>query len=178
MVVMREPGVSLTSTGGGRCAPAGAGRFNRLLRPRSIAVVGGREAARVAEQCDRMGFRGALWPVHPTRCTVAGRAAFRSVTELPAAPDAAFVAVNRHATIDIVAALARIGAGGAVCYASGFLEASDGGSLQQALVEAAAGMPVVGPNCYGLINFLDGVPLWPDSTVGGALAHGNAVWPS
>ena len=109
-----------------------------------------------------MGFDGALWPVHPTRCVIAGRAAVRSVTELPAAPDAAFVAVNRHTTVDIVAALARMGAGGAICYASGFLEAGDGGTLQQALVEAAAGMPVVGPNCYGLINFLDGVPLWPD----------------
>ena len=163
MFVMREPEVRLAFAGGGRVAPAGTARFARLIRPRSIAVVGGREAARVAEQCDRMGFDGVLWPVHPTRGTVvAGRTAFRSVAELPAAPDAAFVAVNRHATVETVATLARIGAGGAVCYASGFLEANDGEALQRALVEAAGEMPIVGPNCYGLINFLDGVPLWPD----------------
>ena len=143
-------------------ASPSAERFARLIRPRSIAVVGGREAARVAEQCDRLGFDGALWPVHPKRDTVAGHPAYPSIAELPAAPDAAFVGVNRHATVDAVAALARAGAGGAVCYASGFLEANDGGSLQRALVEAAAEMPIVGPNCYGLINFLDGVPLWPD----------------
>ena len=147
--------------------PAGAvgvetGRLARLLRPRSIAVFGGREAARVVEQCDRMGFEGDVWPVHPARTTVAGRAAFRSVAELPGAPDAAFVGVNRHATVDVVADLARIGAGGAVCYASGFRESGDGGALQSALVHAAAGMPMVGPNCYGLINFLDGALLWPD----------------
>ena len=136
--------------------------FARLIRPRSIAVVGGREAARVAEQCDRLGFDGVLWPVHPKRDTVGGRPAYPSIAELPAAPDAAFVGVNRYATVDAVAALARAGAGGAVCYASGFLESNDGGSLQRALVEAAAEMPIVGPNCYGLINFLDGVPLWPD----------------
>ena len=53
-------------------------------------------------------------------------------------------------------------AGGAVCYASGFLEAPDGGRLQRDLVDAAAGMPIIGPNCYGFINFLDGTPLWPD----------------
>ena len=47
-------------------------------------------------------------------------------------------------------------------YASGFLEAADGGQLQRDLVEAAAGMPIIGPNCYGFINFLDGTPLWPD----------------
>ena len=134
----------------------------RLLRPRRIAVIGGEAAARVAEQCDRMGFDGALWPVHPTRETVAGRRAFRSIDALPGAPDAAFVGVNRHATIDAVAALSRLGAGGAVCYASGFLEAPDGGRLQRDLVDAAAGMPIIGPNCYGFINFLDGAPLWPD----------------
>ena len=125
-------------------------------------MIGGREAARVAEQCERMGFAGALWPVHATRDTVAGRPAFRTVADLPGVPDAAFVGVNRHATVDVVAALSRAGAGGAVCYASGFLEAGDGGALQRALVEAAAGMPIVGPNCYGLINFLDATPLWPD----------------
>ena len=150
-----------------------AERFARLIRPRSIAVVGGREAARVVEQCDRMGFDGALWPVHPERGTVAGRSAFRSVAELPGAPDAAYIGVNRHATVEVVAALSRAGAGGAVCYASGFLESNDGGALQRALVEAAAGMPIVGPNCYGLINFLDGVPLWPDQHGGRQLGPGE-----
>ena len=117
---------------------------------------------RVAEQCDRMGFDGTVWPVHPTRETVAGRRAFRSIDALPGAPDAVFVGVNRHATVDAVAALSRLGAGGAVCYASGFLEAADGGRLQRELVDAAAGMPIIGPNCYGFINFLDATPLWPD----------------
>ena len=148
-------------------------RFSRLMRPRSIAVIGGREAARVAEQCDRMGFDGALWPVHPEHATVARRPAFRSVAELPGVPDAAFVAVNRHATVEVVAALSLAGAGGAVCYASGFLESGDGGALQRALVEAAAGMPIVGPNCYGLINFLDGTPLWPDQHGGRRLGPGE-----
>ena len=155
-----------------------AARLSRLVRPRSIAVVGGREAARVVEQCDRMGFAGALWPVHPERTTVAGRPAFRSVAELPAPPDAAFVGVNRHATVEVVAALSRAGAGGAVCYASGFLETGDGGALQRALVEAAGEMPIIGPNCYGLINFLDGAPLWPDQHGGrrlGADERGVAV---
>ena len=142
--------------------PSPAAGLARLLRPRSIAVIGGEAAARVAEQCDRMGFEGDLWPVHPARETVAGRRAYRSIDMLPRAPDAAFVGVNRNATIDAVAALSRMGAGGAVCYASGFLEAADGELLQRDLVDAAGDMPIIGPNCYGLINFLDGTPLWPD----------------
>ena len=54
------------------------------------------------------------------------------------------------------------GAGGAICYASGFLESGDGGDLQRALVAAASEMPIIGPNCYGALNYLDGAPLWPD----------------
>ena len=144
--------------------------LHRLLRPESIAVIGGVAAARVAEQCDKMGFAGAVWPVHPSRPEVAGRAAFRFVQALPSAPDAAFVGVNRHAAIEAVATLAAAGAGGAICYASGFLEATGGADLQEALVAAAGAMPLVGPNCYGLINFLDGVPLWPDQHGGERLA--------
>ena len=142
--------------------PPSAARFARLLRPRSIAVIGGLAAARVAEQCDRMGFDGALWPVHPKRDRIAGRPVSRSVADLPGAPDAAFVGVNRHATVEAVSALAHAGAGGAICYASGFRESDDGEALQCALVEAAGEMPIVGPNCYGLINLLDGIALWPD----------------
>lgn len=125
-----------------------------------------------------MAFDGAIWPVHPYRDEVACRAVFRSVADLPEAPDAAFVGVNRHATVDAVADLAARGAGGAICYASGFLEASDGARLQRQLVEAASGMPIIGPNCYGAINFLDGVPLWPDQHGGqrlGPTARGVAI---
>ena len=140
--------------------------LDRLLRPQTIAVFGGREARRVIEQCDRMGFAGEIWPVHPKLDEVLGRRCCRSLSDLPAAPDAAFVGVNRVLTVDIVRGLSRAGAGGAVCYASGFSEATaelaDGAELQQALLEAAGDMPILGPNCYGLINGLDGALLWPD----------------
>ena len=137
-------------------------RLSRLLRPRSVAVIGGRGAAEVVRQCERMEYDGEIWPVHPARRSIEGRPVFRSVDHLPGSPDAAFVAVNRHATVAAVAGLARLGAGGAVCYASGFLESGDGADLQRALVAAAGEMPMVGPNCYGLLNYLDGAPLWPD----------------
>ena len=154
------------------------GKLRRLFRPRRIAVVGGLAARRVAEQCDRLGFDGEVWPVHPQRKVVEGRRAFASLDDLPGVPDAAFVGVNRHATVDAVAKLADIGAGGAVCYASGFREAGDGEALEERLLEAAGDMPIVGPNCYGLVNFLDGAPLWPDQHGGrrlGANARGVAI---
>ncbi|OJG00285.1 acyl-CoA synthetase, partial [Rhizobium sp. 58] len=140
--------------------------LSRLIRPKSIAVFGGKEARRVIEQCDKMGFTGEIWPVHPKNDEILGRKCYRSVADLPGAPDAAFVGVNRQLTIEIIRDLSARKAGGAVCYASGFREAvselADGSDLQEALVTAAGEMAIVGPNCYGFINMLDGALLWPD----------------
>jgi len=141
--------------------------LERLLRPRSIAAIGGLAASRVVEQCQLMGFKGDIWPVHPTKKEVGGLPAFASVEVLPGSPDAAFIGVNRHRTIDVVKSLREIDAGGAVCYAAGFQESDQtGGELQRALIEVAGNMPVIGPNCYGLINYADGALLWPDQQGG------------
>ena len=150
--------------------------LSRLLNPRSICAIGGREATRVVEQCRRMAFAGAVYPVHPARDEVAGLPCFRSVEDLPEPPDAAFVGVRRDRTVEVVRALAARGAGGAVCYASGFAETGkEGAALQAALVEAAGDMPILGPNCYGLINYLDGAPLWPDQHGGMRRDGGVAI---
>ena len=150
--------------------------LSRLLKPRSICAIGGREAERVVEQCRRMGFTGPVYPVHPERHAMAGLPCFPSVAELPEAPDAAFVGVRRDRTIEVVRALAARGAGGAVCYASGFRESGkEGAALQTALVEAAGAMPVLGPNCYGFVNYLDGAPLWPDQHGGTRRDRGVAI---
>ena len=146
------------------------GRLAPLLRPRTIAAIGGSAARNMIRQCDLLGFKGEIWPVHPEHTKVEGRRAFRTVAELPGAPDSAFVAVNRDATLSVVSDLARLGCGGAICYASGFGEADDGAALEAALVANAAEMPIVGPNCYGLINYLDRVALWPDQHGGRPLA--------
>lgn len=141
--------------------------LGRLLRPRSIAVVGGGAwCEAVIRRLQDWRFPGQVWPVHPTRGSVADLPAFRSVEDLPTAPDAVFIGVNRNATIDVMRALSARGAGGAVCFASGFKESEDGEPLQQSLASAAgtaAGtMPFLGPNCYGFINALDRAALWPD----------------
>ncbi|MFB9150104.1 acetate--CoA ligase family protein [Roseovarius ramblicola] len=148
--------------------------LSRLLRPRHVAVMGAGWAANVIAQCDRMGFAGEVWPVHPTRDEIGGRRCFRSLADLPAAPDACFLGINRHATVEMVAALAGLDAGGAVCFASGWREAG-AGDLETALVAAAGPMPVLGPNCYGFVNYLDGALLWPDQHGGRRGETGVAI---
>ena len=154
--------------------------LSRLFRPKTIAVIGGGAWCRlVIEQCQKMGFEGTIWPVHPKAEEVAGLPAFKDVDSLPDAPDAAFIGVNRFVTIEVVWALSVRGAGGAVCFASGFLEAAaedaEGADLQAQLLEAAGEMPFLGPNCYGFINYLDGALLWPDQHGGARAEKGVAL---
>jgi acetate---CoA ligase (ADP-forming) len=148
--------------------------LSRLLRPRSIAVLGSGWAANVVAQCAKMGFDGPVWPVHPTRDNIAGVRCYPSLADLPAAPDATFIGVNRHATLDVVAELAANGAGGAICFASGWREAGEA-DLQDRLVAASGDMPILGPNCYGVINYLDGALLWPDQHGGRRVERGVAL---
>ncbi|OAN76470.1 acyl-CoA synthetase [Jannaschia sp. EhC01] len=141
--------------------------LSRLLRPQSIAVVGGGAwCEAVVRECSKIGFGGAIWPVHPTKAEIGGQQAYGAIADLPSAPDAAFVGVNRLATVEVIAALAALGSGGAICFASGFQEAmeelADGADLQSELLKAAGEMSILGPNCYGVVNGLDRVALWPD----------------
>jgi acyl-CoA synthetase (NDP forming) len=149
-------------------------RLDRLLRPRHIAVLGAGWALNVIEQCQKMGFAGPVWPVHPTKDQIGGLKAYASLADLPEPPDATFIGVNRFATIDVVTELSAMGAGGAICFASGWEEAGEAG-LQDRLVAAAGDMPILGPNCYGVINYLDGALLWPDQHGGVRLDKGVAL---
>ncbi len=149
-------------------------RLDRLLRPRHIAVLGAGWAANVVEQCLRMDFPGEIWPVHPTRDQIGGQRAYPSLADLPEPPDATFIGVNRHATIGITRELAAMGAGGAVCFAAGWSEAGEA-HLQDELIAAAGTMPILGPNCYGIINYLDGALLWPDQHGGRRVESGVAL---
>lgn len=140
--------------------------LRRLVQPSSIAVFGGSWAHSVVEQCQKMGYTGKLWPVHPTKDSVGGLSCYQSINDLPHAPDASFLGVNREATIELVRQLSAMGAGGAVCFAAGFSEAveedADSAQLELSLLEAAGDMPILGPNCYGFINCVDRALLWPD----------------
>jgi acyl-CoA synthetase (NDP forming) len=154
--------------------------LSRLFRPKTIAVIGGGAWCRlVIEQCRKMGFEGDIWPVHPKAEEMAGLPVFAHIEDLPEAPDASFIGVNRFITIEAVRLLSERGAGGAVCFASGFLEAqaedAEGAGLQQQLLDAAGDMPILGPNCYGFINYLDGALLWPDQHGGKRADKGVAL---
>ena len=150
--------------------------LNRLISPKSIAVVGNRGADFAIRESKKLGYNQKIWAIHPTLNSLEGVKCYRDIKDLPEAPDATFIAVNAESAIDIVADLKSIGGGGAVLYASGFGEVGEEGiKRNQRLVAAADGMPVIGPNCYGFINSLDGVALWPDVHGCEAVSSGVAI---
>ena len=151
--------------------------LKRLLAPRSLALIGGAWTDAVLTASRVIGYEGEIWRIHPNRESSLAQRYYRSVDELPAAPDAAFIAAPARDVPAISAALARRGAGGFVCFASGFSEIAtdEGERLTQALLKSAADLPFFGPNCYGFINFFDGVALWPDQVTGVRRERGVAL---
>ncbi len=151
--------------------------LQRLLAPRSVALIGGAWADAVFTSCAVIGYSGEVWRIHPKRPSTDAQRYYRSVDELPAAPDAAFIAAPNHEVPAIAQALQRRGAGGFVCFAAGFSElaTAEGDRLTRELATAAGELPYFGPNCYGFVNFFDGVALWPDQVVGRRRERGVAL---
>ncbi|HEY7763620.1 MAG TPA: acetate--CoA ligase family protein, partial [Aestuariivirgaceae bacterium] len=148
----------------------------RLLYPRSIVFVGGAECEVAIRKTVGLGFMGQIFAIHPKRTEIAGIPCLRSIEELPVSPDAAFVAVKRERAVEAMASLRARGAGGAVIYASGFSETGEEGRcLQEQLRRAADSMPIIGPNCYGFVNYLGKTALWPDEHGGTARDNGVAI---
>ena len=135
----------------------------RLLNPSSIAFVGGNECAIAITRTRELGFTGTIYAIHPMRQEISGVPTLKSVDEIDGPIDAAFVAVKREPAIEVVRALRKKNCGGAVIYAAGFAE-TGATDLQDELLKAAGGMPLMGPNCYGFVNTLSRAALWPDET--------------
>lgn len=145
------------------------GNLRRLLNPRSIAVVGGHWADALIEANRTLGYSGEVWHVHPSRPDC-----HRSIEELPGSPDATFIGVLAKSAPTVVRQLRARGGGGFVCFASGF-EELDQSLLTDELRAAAADTPFLGTNCYGFVNYLDGVALWPDKVSNQRPARGVAI---
>ncbi|WP_030167053.1 GNAT family N-acetyltransferase [Spirillospora albida] len=134
--------------------------IQRLLFPRSVAVIGASRAEHSVGQTvlrNLLGgdFTGPVYPVHPTAIAVAGVRAYASVLEIPDDVDLAVVSVRKAAVQDVVEQCAGKGVRGLVVVSSGFGETgAEGRASQEELVRLARayGMRVVGPNCLGIAN--------------------------
>jgi acyl-CoA synthetase (NDP forming) len=150
--------------------------LNRLLRPRSIAIVGaspqpGQLGNNVLANLERCGYPGPIHLVSRNRTEINGRPCVPTIDDLPPGVDACVLVIPEAAVLDAVAACARRRIGGIVTFAAGFAEiGADGRAQQDRLVEIAraGGIALNGPNCSGLANLVDGIPLTFEPTIGPA----------
>jgi acyl-CoA synthetase (NDP forming) len=132
-----------------------------LLVPRSVAIVGASDnvhkiGGRPLHYLQRYGFAGRLYPVSQRGEPVQGVPAFTRLEDLPEAPDCVILSVPSTAALEQVRACARVGAGSAILFSSGFAELGDTGRrAQQELVAAAreGGVRLLGPNTIGSAHF-------------------------
>jgi acetate---CoA ligase (ADP-forming) len=144
--------------------------LSRLLRPRSVAVVGATErdgsyAGDTLLNLNAAGFPGAVWGVNPGRSEAHGRTCFASLSELPEVPDAVVVAIPAAGVPDVVDEAGALGCGGVVVYGAGFGEVESGRGHERRLTEAAArhSLPVCGPNGNGIVSLHERATLWGDT---------------
>lgn len=142
--------------------------IDRLLKPRSVAIVGVSErpeaiGTRVLDNLRKFGFAGAAYAVNPRYETVSGLKCYPSLSALPETVDAAFLAVPAAAAADLVEEAGTCGIRALFINATGFADGDAAGIALQRRVEVAAaryGIAVCGPNNLGMINVRDRVALW------------------
>ncbi|MEQ7005881.1 GNAT family N-acetyltransferase [Actinopolymorpha sp. B17G11] len=139
---------------------AEARSVERLLTPRSVAVVGAsRSRDKVGQTLVRNlvvgGFTGPVYAVNPAARAVAGVPAYGSVLDIPGEVDLAVVAVPADAVRDVVTDCAAKGIHGLIVVSSGFAETGpEGRDRQRELTRLARahGLRVIGPSALGIIN--------------------------
>jgi acetyltransferase len=147
--------------------------LRRFFSPRSVALLGATEdLAKFGGRCLRQmldfGFTGAVYPVNPNRQTVFGHPCYPSLSALPVVPDHVGIVLPAKACAAALEECGRLGVPFATVFSSGFGEL--GNEDQQAelvRVARAGGVRIMGPNCNGMINFVDGFALTSTATISG-----------
>src|SRR5512135_7594 len=117
--------------------------LDRLLRPRSIAIIGASAdplsaSARVMANLDLVGYRGDLHLVSRRMPEIAGRRCVPTIEDLPSGIDAAVLVVPEAVVADAVTSCVAKGMGGAVVFAAGFAETGAEGRVKQERIAAIA----------------------------------------
>jgi acyl-CoA synthetase (NDP forming) len=143
----------------------GAKAVARFLRPRSVAIIGistrAGSAGQIILQCLKINrFAGEVHLVGRTGEPIDGRRVLKSTDELPEGVDLAVFTLPAAAVCEAIEACARRKVGTALVFAAGFAETGDHATQDAVAATArAAGLAVVGPNCLGVTNNVDGMML-------------------
>src|SRR6204780_2028659 len=155
-----------------------------VMRPRSVAIVGvsakpGSAGRVVLELLHNNKFTGPIYIVGRSAADIEGHKVLASIDDLPENVDLAVLTLPAAAVREAVEGCVRRKVKAAVIFASGFAEVGNDGNSEQDRIGAiarAGRLALVGPNCLGLMNFVDGfaavffspqpIPRLPEGTRG------------
>ena len=150
--------------------------IDRFFKAKSVVFIGGKDIFVPIRELKRRGFKGKIFVVNPSREKIYNYKCLRKISDLPLCPDAAFIAVPAKEVVATVIELKNVKCKGIVCYSAGFKETGKAGQdLEENLIKECRNIPLIGPNCYGFINFTDSVALWPFSHKGKRCKKGIAL---
>ncbi|NIJ11233.1 acetyl coenzyme A synthetase (ADP forming)-like protein [Saccharomonospora amisosensis] len=131
------------------------GAMNRLMNPRSIAVVGasdqeGKIGNSVMKNLVNGGYAGEIYPINPKAEEILGHKAYASVGDIPGEVDVAVFAIPAKFVPGSLTDCGEKGVPAAVMIPSGFAETGNH-ELQDEIVEIAHryNIRMLGPNIYG-----------------------------
>jgi acetate---CoA ligase (ADP-forming) len=137
----------------------------RFLRPRSVAIVGASartgSAGRVILQSLKLNkFQGDIHLVGRSDEPIDGHPVLKSPEQLPEGVDLAVFTLPAAGVRDAIAACAKRKVGSAMIFAAGFAEVGER-DMQDEIARTAreAGLAIIGPNCLGVTNNVDGMML-------------------
>ncbi|QKC98898.1 acetate--CoA ligase family protein [Mesorhizobium sp. NZP2298] len=129
-----------------------------ILSPNSIAIIGASKnpAKRGYRSLRKLlddGYAGAIYPINPKESEICGVRCLPDLGSLPGPVDLALVCTPAATVALVIAECATKGVRGAIVLAGGFAEAGhDGSQLQDAMLAAARGVRIIGPNTSGMFN--------------------------
>ena len=130
-----------------------------FLSPESIAIIGASDkegsVGRTITSNIMNGFKGTVYPISPSRPTVFGKKAYKSVLDVPDTISLAVIVIKNVLVPTVLEECGRKKIGGAIVITAGFKEVDEEGArLERQLKEIADryGMEMIGPNCLGVMN--------------------------
>ena len=142
-----------------------------LFCPRSVAFFGVSTRAENAgnqflKVFQHYGYKGKIYPVHPTATEIRGLKAYPNVKDIPDDIDMAVITAPAGQVPGIIADCVSKGIPTAEIFSAGFREVSEEGrQLEQEIMKQAQGrIRIVGPNCFGVYSPRGGLTLLPGAT--------------
>ena len=155
-----------------------------LMAPRSVAMVGATDhptsfGGRVFQQMTGFGFPGKIYPVNPRLKDINGLKCYPGIKDLPETPDHVGIVVSSERVFDVLADCAAIGVRHATVFSGGFAETgtAEGRERQKRLIEFGreSGIRFMGPNCNGIVNFIDRFAMTSTAAIRGVHAKAGDI---